>query len=177
LGWTFVPDDLWELLSPGQQDLHLLWTKKLVPLYDGYGRIRRRHLREESLQTIRMLLEVIGRGGMSFQTSSQVETHGSRNRTLHSRVSWDDLHARVAVNVLTSPNQMQRISISARDQVNSFEVRLVWLPQDDDARGSVMLFPDAMQTSHNFGIAAFNRLQFAAICDALTHYLRPSHLH
>jgi hypothetical protein len=66
---------------------------------------------------------------------------------------------------------MQRISIAARGTSGPFEIALLWLPQPDSERGSVMLFPDAMKGKHHFGIAAFNRRQFADISEALVEYL------
>jgi hypothetical protein len=171
LGWDYVPGRQWEQLEPRQRDLHLLWTKKLVPLFEDFGRIRRRDLSERELRRSKALLDLVGRGGLSFQVSPANGHNGAVDCSLTSAGEVGDERLRVIIDIRTSKSDMQRISIAARGTSGPFEIALLWLPQPDSERGSVMLFPDAMKGKHHFGIAAFNRRQFADISEALVEYL------
>jgi hypothetical protein len=173
LSYPHVSDELWQQLKPGQRDLHLLWTKKLVPLYDDPERVRDEDLAAGDRQRIKVLLGSLASRQVALRGPETFNTPAGAAAFLHGHADLCDEQLALEVIAYTSPEGVPpvgRISIHAHGVRTEIDIVILWRPQDDPRRGSVLLYPQAAHSRRRFGIAAFNRGQFAAISDALIEY-------
>src|SRR5688500_15755347 len=66
LAYTRIPERVWQDLTPSQRSLHLLWTKKFVPLFGNYSRVRREDASERDREYIEALLHLLGQRQVCF---------------------------------------------------------------------------------------------------------------
>jgi hypothetical protein len=173
LSYPHVSDDLWQELKPGQRDLHLLWTKKFVPLFDDADRVRDEDLAAGDRQRIKALLRRIASRRLAFHGPETFHTAAGAAAFLHGHADLCEERLTLEVIALTSPQEAppaERISIHAHGARTEIDIVILWRPQDDPRRGSVLLYPQAAHSRRRFGIAAFNRAQFAALSAAFIEY-------
>src|SRR5437667_6200056 len=90
LAYPHVSDDLWQDLKPGQRDLHLLWTKKFVPLYDDAERVRDEDLAAGDRHRIKALLEGIECRRLPFHGPETFQTAAGAAAFLHGHADLCD---------------------------------------------------------------------------------------
>ncbi len=176
LSYERVPDELWEALEPGQRALHLLWAKMFVPLYENEERIRPEDVGATDRRIIRAVLEAVAWRRLPFQRPVTYQSSEGDVAFLHAQSNLLDERTTFVLVVRTSshrPDEGGRISLHAQSLTTDIEVILEWRPQDDPQRGSILLYPQAAKSRRRFAIAAFNRDQFAGICQAFVDYCAP----
>jgi hypothetical protein len=171
-----VPDDLWQKLYPGQRALHTLWTRKFAPLYDDHERIPRTDVSDDDRALIQALLEALASRRLRF--AQPVESRGDAVAVLAFETEALILEKRTCCRLrLRIPadegDTRGEISFSAEHEGGEVDVVLEWRPQADPERGTILLYPQAANRKHRFGVAAYNRRQFVNICKALVDYCAP----
>jgi len=175
LAFPRVDDAVWLKLQPGQRDLHLLWTKKLLPLYTDEERVRSEDLGPGDRESILQLLSAISARRLTLKGPESFRTASGEGCFLHGRTDLRGEKATLEVIVLKpddGSSEADRISIHAHAIDSEIDIVILWRAQEDPGRGSVLLYPQAAHSRRRFGIAAFNRPQFRAIADAFVEYCR-----
>jgi hypothetical protein len=176
LDFEQVPDDLWQKLYPGQRALHTLWTRKFVPLYDDPERIPRSDVGDEDRAFIQALLDAFASGDVTFVEPAQRRPEGTTvlcfetQALILDRVTSCRLRLRIPADECDTRGE---ISFSAENECGEVDVILEWRPQADPERGTILLYPQAANRKHRFGVAAYNRRQFVNMCKALVNYCAP----
>ena len=175
LAFPRIDDAVWSKLRPGQRDLHLLWTKKLLPLYADEERVRSEDLGPGDRESILQLLDAIAARRLTLKGPEEFRTSAGEGAFLHGYTDLRGDRTTLEVIVLKpedGSSDADRISIHAHGIASEIDIVILWRAQEDPGRGSVLLYPQAAHSRRRFGIAAFNRAQFRAIADAFIDYCR-----
>lgn len=172
-----VPDSEWRRLRRGERNLHFLWTKRLIPYLSDPARVRSEHLSDEERLYVLQICSSIAKRQLYFaRTELTDRVAGLAMEYMRSApaMSHDSFVVEILVESLERDNKgigLPRLSVSFRGMTVDVQMILEWIPQLDDARGTILLNPQARRCSHRFAVAAFNREQFAEICASLGDYI------
>jgi hypothetical protein len=167
----FVPIERWQALTQRQRDLHLLWTKKLLPLYDDAERVHDADLIEGDRQVILWLLRMLAARAIPLRGPFKEVAKSSERVSFYAQLEMTEGKTTALVSInLVGPDGPGPIVIHLHNLRREIDIVVLWRAKDVPGRGTVSLYPQAFNSSRRFGIAAFNQHQFAGICRALVEY-------
>jgi hypothetical protein len=184
LAYDRVPQPIWSGLSSGQQDLHLLWRKKLIPAFEDDSRVKPDVVSHTERQMIVAALQGVSDRNLPFAYEGACTVGRRQLHFLHGTVAAQavlpdlegdgQLEIRLTVVTADSCPEEQRIAMGLRADSIELDVVIEWQPAHDPARGSVYLYPQAAGSGLRFGIAALNHEQFNSVCRAFIAYCSTS---